>query len=252
MHPNPQCSFTPCMLSNMTCCLSRIWALIIARFTLGSSLTKLGHGSAVQATHIISKMYLVSLELQCNVSPLYHIFGAPSSPSAFSDSPSMLCKSKHSRTAQQQCQSTCAGAFGTLPMSMPSPEGSDIYVLDNKLEASTIYINSSDDSKHNNEVEMVEASVEALQHLYSVFLPPHLHLEANMQDKHCKIANRLPMYTGESWMTAWRRNTAQMNTAKGCASLDGFVVQKVSSWHLKHVQSFSFDRRDTVAPHRST
>jgi len=157
---------------------------------------------------IISEMYLVSLELQCNVSPLYRIFGAPSSPPAFSDSPSMPHRSKHSRTAQQQHQSTCAGAFGTLPMSAPSPEGSDIYVLDDKSDASTIYIDSSNDSERNDEVEMVEASVEALQHLYSVFLPPHLCLEANTRDKRCKIANRPPMYTGESQTTAWRRNTA--------------------------------------------
>jgi hypothetical protein len=66
-----------------------------------------------------------------------------------------------------------------LPTSTPSPEGSDIYVLDDKSDASTIYIDSSDDSEHNDEVETVEASVEALQRLYSVFLPPHLRLEAN-------------------------------------------------------------------------
>jgi len=112
---------------------------------------------------------------------------------------------------------------------MPSPEGSNIYVLDNKSDVSTIYIDSSNDREHNDKVETVEASVEALQHLYSVFLPSHLHLEAKMQDKHCKITNRLPMYTRELQTTAWRRNIAQMNAAKGCASLDGFVVCKVST-----------------------
>src|SRR5216683_938792 len=92
----------------------------------------------------------------------------------FSDSPSMPRRSRHARTAQQQCQSQSmhAGAFGTLPTSTPSPKGSDIYVLDNKSEASTIYINSSDEREPNGELETVEASVEALQRLYSVFLPP--------------------------------------------------------------------------------
>jgi hypothetical protein len=138
-------------------------------------------------------------------------------------------RAKRSRTAQQQRQSTRAGAFGTLSTRAPSPNGSDIDVLDDKSDASTIYIDSSDDGERDDEVETVEASVEALQRLYSVFLPPHLRLEANTRDKRRKIPNRLPMYTGESRTTAWRRHTAQMNAAKGCASLDGFVVRKVSS-----------------------
>jgi len=66
-----------------------------------------------------------------------------------------------------------------LPMSMPSSKGSDIYVLNDKSDASIIYIDSSNNSKCDDKVEMVKASVEALQCLYSVFLPPHLHLEAN-------------------------------------------------------------------------
>jgi len=101
--------------------------------------------------------------------------------------------------------------------------------LDDKSDVSTIYIDSSDDGECNDKVETVEASVEALQHLYSVFLPPHLCLEAKMRDKHHKITNRLPIYTRELWTTAWRRNIAQMNVAKGCASLDGFVMCKVST-----------------------
>jgi hypothetical protein len=138
-------------------------------------------------------------------------------------------RSKRSRTAQQQRQSTHASAFGTLPTSAPGPEDSDVYVLDDKSDASTIYIDSSDDRECEDEVETVEASVEALQRLYSVFLPPHLRLEAKTRDKRHKVTNRLPMYTRESRTTAWRRNTAQTNAVKGCASLDGFVVRKVSS-----------------------
>ncbi len=61
---------------------------------------------------------------------------------------------------------------------MPSPKGSDIYVLDNKSDVSIIYIDSSNDGECNDKVETVEASMEALQHLCLVFLPPYLCLEA--------------------------------------------------------------------------
>ena len=47
-----------------------------------------------------------------------------------------------------------------------------------------IYVDSSDDRESDDKVETVEASVEALQRLYLVFLPPHLCLEAKTQDKH--------------------------------------------------------------------
>ena len=141
----------------------------------------------------------------------------------------MPCRSKHSRTAQQQHENMHAQAFEALPMHAPSPESSDIYVLDSESEASTIYVDSSDDKESDNEVETVEASMEALQCLYSVFLPPHLRLEAKTRDKHGKITRRPPINTRESRMTAWRRNMAQVKAAEGCASLDGFVVRKVSS-----------------------
>ena len=114
-----------------------------------------------------------------------------------------------------------------MPM-LPSPKGSDIYVLDSESEASAIYINSSNNKESDNKVETIEGSVEALQRLYSVFLPPHLRLEAKTRDKCGKISRRPLINTGESRTTAWRRNAAQMNAAKGCASLDGFVVRKVS------------------------
>jgi hypothetical protein len=138
-------------------------------------------------------------------------------------------KSKRSRTAQQQRENTHARAFGALPARAPSPKGSDIYVLDGESEASTIYVDSSDDRESDDEVGTVEASVEALQCLYSVFLPPHLRLEAKTREKRGKTTRRLPLYTKQSRTTAWRRNAAQTNAAKGCASLDGFVVRKVSS-----------------------
>ena len=138
-------------------------------------------------------------------------------------------KSKRSKTAQQQRQNTHARAFGALPTRAQSPDGSDIYVLNDESDPSVIYVDSSEDPESDDEVGTVEASVEALQHLYSVFLPPNLHLEAKTRGKRGEVTSRPPVYTRESRTMAWRRNVAQMNAAKGCASLDGFVVQKVSS-----------------------
>ena len=114
----------------------------------------------------------------------------------------MPCRSKHSRTAQQQHENMHAQAFEALPMHAPSPESSDIYVLDSESEASTIYVDSSDDKERNDKVETVEASVKALQCLYLVFLPLYLCLEAKMQDKCGKISRRPPINTGESRTTA--------------------------------------------------
>ena len=90
----------------------------------------------------------------------------------------MPCKSKRSKTAQQQRQNMHARAFGALPTRARSPDGSDIYVLNDESDPSVIYVDSSEDPESDDEVGTVEASVEALQHLYSVFLPPNLRLEA--------------------------------------------------------------------------
>ncbi len=45
---------------------------------------------------------------------------------------------------------------------MPGPKDSDVYVLDDKSDASTIYIDSSNNKECDNEVETVKASVETL------------------------------------------------------------------------------------------
>jgi hypothetical protein len=99
-------------------------------------------------------------------------FCAASHPPAICDNPSMPHKSKHSKTAQQQCQNTYAQAFGALPTKAQSPDGSDIYVLNDESDPSVIYIDSSKDLESDDEVGTVEASVEALQHLYLVFCLP--------------------------------------------------------------------------------
>jgi hypothetical protein len=71
-----------------------------------------------------------------------------------------------------------ARAFGALPTWARSPNGSDIYVLNDESDPSVIYVNSSENPESDDEVGTVEASMEALQRLYLVFLPPNLCLEA--------------------------------------------------------------------------
>jgi len=67
------------------------------------------------------------------------------------------------------------------------------------------------------------ASMEGLQCLYSVFLPPHLQLNENSQKKRQKMSKRSAVYTQESQTTAWRRNMAQKKAAEGCIMLDALV-----------------------------
>ena len=96
----------------------------------------------------------------------------------------------------------------------------------------------------NESEDEVEASVVALQSLYSVFLPPHLRQEARMQEKRCEISNRPSVYTGDSRTTHWRKETARRNAAKGCASLDTFLVRQVCNLQPVSVQK-------VLSPNRS-
>jgi len=86
------------------------------------------------------------------------------------------------------------------------------------------------DSNDNTSDKEVEDSVEAVQRLYSVFNPPEMCLECleeNMGEKHCKATNRQPVYTGSLQTTLWRKNATLKEAAKGCATLDMFIVRKV-------------------------
>ena len=49
----------------------------------------------------------------------------------------------------------------------------------------------------------VKSSVEDLQQLYSVFLPPHLCLEEKGQEKRQRMVNRKAVYSGDLRMTIW-------------------------------------------------
>ena len=112
------------------------------------------------------------------------------------DNPSMPLKSKHLRSAKQKWQNTHAG-FTKHISSPSSPEGSVYCVSDN---SSDTFMISEEESNDNEEVE---ASVEALQHLYAVFLPPYLHLEACSPEKLWKIKKQRLVYTGDSQTMCW-------------------------------------------------
>jgi hypothetical protein len=132
---------------------------------------------------------------------------------------------KRSRNAKQK-RERASTAFGKHAMLEPSPEhsGSKYHASDSDLDASIRVIGCSDERESD---DKVEASAEALQHLYTVFLPPHLCLEAKTGEKHCKVTNRPPKYTGDLQTMLWQKKTAQENAAKGCATLDAFTVRKV-------------------------
>ncbi|KAH9959355.1 hypothetical protein BC827DRAFT_1156355 [Russula dissimulans] len=134
----------------------------------------------------------------------------------------MPLQSKSSRSAKNRWQNPHAAStrHATSP---PSPEGSVYSVSDN---SSDISITSKEGSDNSGQETDVDASVEALQCLYAVFLPPHLCLEAHSREKHQKIKNRRSVYTGDSRQTNRRKNAAREHAAKGCTTLDAFVMRR--------------------------
>src|SRR5713101_7336167 len=136
----------------------------------------------------------------------------------------MPLKSRRSRVAKQK---RCQGLTGfETRASAPSPDNS-VYCLSdsNTGDASTIATDSSNGRGRNNQAA---ASVEGLQRLYSVFLPPHLQLNEDSREKRQKTSKRSAVYTGGSRTTAWQRNVAQRKAAEGSRTLDSFVQRKAS------------------------
>jgi hypothetical protein len=133
---------------------------------------------------------------------------------------------KRSRPAEDTHPNTPASSGEDIP-STPSPEGSDHHVSDNNSDASVISVDNSDESEEENDIGM---SVELLQRLYAVFLPPHLRPKQNMREECRKTVNRKVVYTGESRTMLWRWKTAQKRAAEGCTTLDTFVkIKRVCS-----------------------
>jgi hypothetical protein len=141
------------------------------------------------------------------------------------DNPIMPRKGKRSQTAKKKRDGAHA-AFGKDAARVTSPERSDYHVLDDDSDEAVIYVDSNDDTSD----EEVQDSVEAVQRLYSVFNPPEMRLERleeETREKRRKATNRQPVYTGSSRTTLWRKNATLKEAAKGCATLDTFIVRKV-------------------------
>ena len=106
----------------------------------------------------------------------------------------------------------------------PSPNTSDYCpsTSDNSHQES-----ESDDGNDSREIDEAKTSVEAIQCLYSDFLPPHLQLSPETRAKRQRINKRPAVYTKTSRTTIWRKRVALKEAAKGCAMLDAFIQRKV-------------------------
>jgi len=140
----------------------------------------------------------------------------------------MPLRSKKSRAAKHTCQNARA-AFAAPALRTASPEGSEYVDSDD-----SVIVESNDElDKHMKGGNGVKSSVEAIQQLYSVFLPPHLRLEDKGREKCQRTENRKAVYSGDSWMTMWRKKTALKHAAEGSRTLDSFVVIKVCLLSVK-------------------
>lgn len=133
-----------------------------------------------------------------------------------------------SRAAKQRRCHRCAGFIKGVRT--PSPDGSMYHVSDSNTDTST---EDTDSSNGRGRDDQGAASIEGLQRLYSVFLPPHLQLNEYSREKRQKMSRRPAVYTRDSWTTTWRRDVAQKKAAKGCGTLDAFVQRKVGSIRLR-------------------
>jgi hypothetical protein len=140
----------------------------------------------------------------------------------------MPLTSKRSKAAKHICLNTPNGFAKPTPH-IASPEGSEYLVSDNNSDNLGKDVESSDES----EIQ----GVEALQCLYSMFLPPHLCLKEKKQEKHQNTKNRKPVYSGDSWTTIWQKGTALKCAAEGCMMLDAFVVKRVCPLSVKQLRS---------------
>src|SRR6266851_2922500 len=179
--------------------------------------------------HIGSVCIILHIYIFCTVTcnQTIGISACPSSllSSCQCNNPIMPRNGKQSQTTKKKRKGAHI-AFGKDATQVTSPERSDYHVLDNDSDESVIYVDSNDNTSD----KEVEDSVEAVQCLHLVFNPPEMHLkrlEENMGEKRRKATNRQPVYTGSLWTTLWRKNAMLKEAAKGCATLDMFIVRKV-------------------------
>ena len=181
-------------------------------------------GNHIGSMRIILRIYIFRT-VTCNQT--VGISACPSSllSSCQCDNPIMPRNGKRLQTTKKKRKGAHT-AFGKDATRVTSLERSDYYVLDDDSDESVIYVDSNDNTSD----EEVEDSVEVVQCLHLVFNPPEMHLERleeDMGEKHRKATNRQPVYTGSSRTTLWRKNVMLKEAAKGCATLDMFIVRKV-------------------------
>jgi hypothetical protein len=134
----------------------------------------------------------------------------------------MPIRNKKSQVAKQKKHAPGYTTF-TCHADTLRQETTNYFPLDNDSDGSMT------DTGRRNDRERDDLRVEGLQSLYSVFLPPYMQLKEITHKKCQKIQNRLAVYTRDSHITGWRRNTVQRQVAEGCAKLDTFITQKVCS-----------------------
>jgi len=89
-----------------------------------------------------------------------------------------------------------------MPAHTASLEGSVYLPSNNGSDDSLIDLESGNESNIQGGKD-VKSSIEALQRLYSVSLPPHLRLKEKGQVTHRKNKNKKAVYSGDSQTTIW-------------------------------------------------
>ena len=136
----------------------------------------------------------------------------------------MPLKSKRSRVARQKRDGRTA--FAKCAISPSSPDHLDYSAPESDPDAASTTEPEPESTDESEAGDRLITPVEELQHLFSVFLPLHLRLKekpSKTWQKHQKMQNRPPVYTGESRTTAWRKNTTRRKAAQGCTTLDAFM-----------------------------
>jgi hypothetical protein len=174
-----------------------------------------------------AQIYLASYTLH-----LHATLRTPCSPLAVA----MPIRNKKAQVAKQKRAPGCT--IFTCHVHILRQDVSDDYrPPDDNSDGSTTDTDSKDGTQRDDQV------VEGLQHLYSVFLPPHLQPKESTREKRRKIPNRPAVYTGNSRSTAWRKATEQKKAAEGCAMLNTFIFRKVCSARYLRAIMFSVSYR---------
>ena len=130
-------------------------------------------------------------------------------------------RSRDAKTRRDEGHKQGRASFANYAARLPSPNASDYRPSTSDDSQQESELDDSSDGRERNEVG---ASVVSLQRLLSDFLPPHLRPNP---EKRRRINKRPAVYTKTSRTTLWRKSVALKEAAKGCATLDGFILRKV-------------------------